>query len=151
MSNENLQVLEIAEQKQISKAVLLLINQYPKLKGFVGTDTTSFNYLDKEKGISVFTSSGAVYLKKDILGGFQAQYPFEIAVKRPTNSDKERIELSDFLEDLAEYVTSNKDAINLDDGRIVDRLEQTTVVNFVGRDAMSDIYRVGLQLIYKKE
>lgn len=151
MSNEKAQALEIAEQKMISKAVLLLINQYPDLKKVTGTNIASFNFLDKVQGISLFTSSGAIYLQKDIMGGFKAQYPFEIAVKKPTNSDKERMTLSDFLEEIAEYVTKNKAAIKLDDGRIIDRLEQTTVVNYVGRDGMSDIYRVGMQLVYKKE
>lgn len=151
MSNENLRALELTEQKEMGKAILLLINQYPKLRSFIGTNTASFNFLDKEKGISVFTSTGAVYLKENIWGEYEAQFPFEIAVKKPTNSDKERLALSDFLEALTVYVTSNKDAIRLDDGRTVESLEQTGVVSFVGRDAVSDIYRVGLRLIYKKE
>lgn len=151
MSQENKPALELEEQKMVGKAVLLLINQYPELKTFIGTDVASFNALDKIKGIAIFTSSGAVYLKKDIIGGYTAQFPFEIAVKKPTNSDRERMELSNFLEGLAGYVTKNKDAIKLDDGRIVASIEQTTLVNFVGRDASSDIYRTTLQLKYKKE
>ena len=151
MSNEKAQALEVEEQKMISKAVLLLINQYPELNKIIGTDTASFNYLDKIKGISVFTSSGAVYLNKDIMGGFKAQFPFEIAVKKPTGNDKERMALADFLEKIAGYVTNNKAAIKLDEERIIDTVEQTTVVNYVGRDGTSDIYRVGMQLVYKKE
>lgn len=151
MSQENKSALELEEQKMVGKAVLLLINQYPELKSFIGEDVASFNALDKIKGIAIFTSSGAVYLKKDIMGGYTAQFPFEIAVKKPTNSDKERMELSDFLEKLAKYVTKNKAAIKLDDGRIIDSIEQTTLVNFVGLDGSSDIYRTTLQLKYKKE
>lgn len=151
MSEQNKQALEIEEQEIVGKAVLLLINQYPELKAFIGTNVASFNALDKVKGIAIFTTSGAVYLKKDIIGGYTAQFPFEIAVKKPTNSDRERMELSAFLEKLAKYVTKNKAAIKLDDGRIVDSIEQTTLVNFVGRDGSSDIYRTTLQLKYKKE
>lgn len=151
MSQENKPALELEEQKMVGKAVLLLINQYPELKSFIGEDVASFNALDKIKGIAIFTSSGAVYLKKDIMGGYTAQFPFEIAVKKPTNSDKERMELSDFLEKIAKYVTENKAAIKLDDGRNIDSIEQTTLVNFVGRDGSSDIYRTTLQLKYKKE
>lgn len=151
MSQENKPALEIEEQKMVGKAVLLLINQYPELQSFIGTGLASFNALDKVKGIAIFTASGAVYLKKDIIGGYMAQFPFEIAVKKPTNSDRERMELSAFLEKLAKYITKNKAAIKLDDGRIVDSIEQTTLVNFVGRDGSSDIYRTTLQLKYKKE
>lgn len=151
MSEEKKPALAIEEQKMVGKAVLLLINQYPNLKSFIGTDIASFNSLDKEKGIAIFTSSGAVYLNKNIMGGYTAQYPFEIAVKKPTGNDRERMELSDFLDSLAGYVTKNKDAIKLDDGRIVDSIEQTTLVNFVGSDGSSDIYRTTLQLKYKKE
>ena len=151
MSQENKPALEIEEQKMVGKAVLLLINQYPELQSFIGTGLASFNALDKVKGIAIFTASGAVYLKKDIIGGYMAQFPFEIAVKKPTNSDRERTELSAFLEKLAKYITKNKAAIKLDDGRIVDSIEQTTLVNFVGRDGSSDIYRTTLQLKYKKE
>lgn len=151
MSEENKPLLEIEEQKMVGKAVLLLINQYSELESFIGVKTASFNALDKVKGIAIFTSSGAVYLKHNIMGGYMAQFPFEIAVKKPTNSDRERMELSDFLESLADYVIKNKDAIKLDAGRIVDRIEQLTLVNFVGRDGSSDIYRVTLQLKYKKE
>lgn len=151
MREENKPLLEIEEQKMVGKAVLLLINQYSELASFIGAKAASFNALDKVKGIAIFTSSGAVYLKHNIIGGYTAQFPFEIAVKKPTNSDRERMELSDFLESLTGYVIKNKDAIKLDDGRIVDSIEQMTLVNFVGRDGSSDIYRVTLQLKYKKE
>ena len=151
MSEQNKRALELEEQKMVSKAVLLLINQYPELKTFIGTKLASFNALDKTNGIGIFTTSGAVYLIKDIIGGYTAQFPFEIAVKKPTNSDRERMELSNFLESLAKYVSENKAAIKLDGGRIVESIEQTTLVNFVGRDGSSDIYRTTLQLKYKKE
>lgn len=146
---QNKPAIQLEEQKMIGKAVLLLINQYPNLKKMIGINIASFNYLDKEKGIALFTSSGAVYLSQDITGGYTAQYPFEIAVKKPTGCDADRIALSDFLDSLASYVVENREAINLDDSRTVDSLEQTTLSNFVGRDGSSDIYRVGLRLKYK--
>lgn len=149
--SKQLQATAIEEQKMIGKAVLLLIKQNTELKDFIGKDYASFNYLDKDCDVGLFPTKGAAYLSKNIMGGYKAQYPFSIFVRKSAPTDKDRMALADFADNLCTYIMENKDAIILDSDRKVDSIEQTSLTTLVERVGSIDTYRVDMRLIYKKE
>ena len=151
MSDKQLQATAIEEQKMIGKAILLLINQNRNMKDYIGIDHASFNFLEKDKDVGLFPTQGAAYISKNIMGGYKAQYPFNLYVRKSAPSDRERMELSEFADGLCAYITENKDAIILDDGRKVDSIEQTSLTTLVERVGSVDTYRASMKLIYKKE
>lgn len=144
---QQLETLSIAEQSSIAEAVLRLVAVAPDIPPGL---SPLWSDMDKGESIGIFPIQGAVYLKKDILGGFMAQFPFRILYRSVSDGNGERIESQDALWKIAQWLEQIPYP-PLTEGRIIESIEPKSPAFPVGKDESGDLYQCNLNLIYRKE
>lgn len=101
--------------------------------------------------VGLYSETGAVYLKKNILGGFKALVPFILRYKATPKTDKARLAMMDYLNNLSEWLVS-QERPELSGERTVELIEQTelTYLEFVNDDG-SITYSAKFELKYRKD
>ncbi len=91
------------EVKAIERSVLSWLNSYPeKPYNFV------YGYLDKESGLAFAPIQAAFIVRGPyIVGGYRAQYQFEILYRVIASNNDERISADEFLNALASWMEKN--------------------------------------------
>lgn len=145
MANNN-EILSITEQSTVSEAIIRLINSMPGIPV-----KAEWQYMGTGEAIGAYTMPGAVYLRKDVLGGFVAQFPFLIRYQAmPTNSAG-RINKQKVLDDLGEWL-EKATFPPLTSNRVIETIERTTTSFLLVRDqAGNEIYQCNMMLKYRKE
>jgi|GEM_PF-1697553 len=148
---DNLTALSIAEQNLISKAILLLINQYPELPSGV---KASWQYVDDKNPLAVFSQQGAVKLVEYLcMPGedvFDGQFPFFILYRCKPTSVAQRMSKQNILDGLGEWI-EHQEYPALTGGRTITAIERTTTSSLVGRlEDGSEEYQCNFNLTYEK-
>lgn len=142
------QQLSIAEQTTISEAIMRLINSWSGLPTGI---TPQWQMVDGTESMGVIPLQGAVYIKKDILGGFTAQYPFEVLYDTSPKNNKQRLAKQKVLDDLGEWLEA-AEYPELTDNRTIISIERTTTSFLAGRkESGEELYQCNMMLKYRKE
>lgn len=106
-SEEKREYLSKTETDQISRSLLVWLNEYPDKP--VGT--INFEYLPPDgTGMNLSVLQGAYKVKEYIRGAYRAQYQFELTYRvQPGNSNNNRLKADEELDRLADWATSRKD------------------------------------------
>lgn len=122
--DEALALVAAGEQDQVSRVLLLWLNEYPDKP----VSVINFEYVkDGEPGMALSTIQAAYKVKKYILGGYQAQYQFKIIYRvQPGNSNNNRLQADELLNAMGDWATARKDLPALGDGIRCLKIEATT-------------------------
>lgn len=145
---KQVEVLSITEQTTISGALMQLITSWPDLPARV---VPQWQRIEDTKPLGIYTLQGAVYLRKDTLGGFQAQFPFKVLYAATASDSKSRLLKQKVLDDLGEWLEA-ANYPELTGGRQITNIERTTTSFKVGEDEKGkELYQCNLMLRYRKE
>lgn len=140
-------ILNITEQSIVSKALVLLFNQYPSLP----VDHVEFNMV-AEEGIGIIPMKGALILEENIIGGYKAQYPFQIIYSSKPSTSNKRIERQNVVDLIAEWAENPEQYPPLDGNREIEEIERTSTANMIYRDdAGIEKYQITMNLTYRKD
>ncbi len=142
------EILSITEQTTISEALLRLIASWSGLpKGI----KPQWQRIDGAESLGIYTLQGAVYLRRDILGGFTAQFPFKVLYATTAADNKSRLTKQKVLDDLGEWLEAASYP-DLTDKRTITGIERTTTSFKAGENANgTELYQCNLMLRYRKE
>lgn len=143
--------LSISEQSIISKAVLLLINQFPEMPKHV---KAGYQYISDSEPIGVFSMQGAVKLTEYLCmpdeESFDAQFPFFIRYRcKPTNTIQ-RISKQDFLDRMGEWVEQQTYPALTDNRKITEIKRTSTTFLYARYEDGSEEYQCNFNLLYEK-
>lgn len=145
-NNKEKEKLSAAEQSGIMKAIYNLL----------GTKEDNIelcfeaNNVDGSS-VGLFSQSGAVYLSKNIIGGFKALVPFIIRYKSTPKTDSARLAMLDYLNNLSEWLTEQKNP-KLTNNRTVEKIEQAEVTHLeFATDDGAITYAAMFELKYRKD
>lgn len=143
--------LSIAEQSEISTALLTIIKDYTGFPSTIPKTAIHFQYLEDTENIGVFSLQGAVYTAKYVSGNFTAQFPFEILYKcKPTNNGG-MIDGQNVLDLLGEWLETI-DYPALTGGRTIEKIERISTTILVGKDDSGmSLFRCAATLKYSKK
>ncbi|MCM1245982.1 MAG: hypothetical protein NC293_10110 [Roseburia sp.] len=150
MSEKNkYEQLETKEQKCIMKALYETLCTYPGR----GSLNIEFEEFDKQgSGISLCSMQGAVYLQKDITGGFHGLVPFFIVYRSAPKTGRQKLNKIEFLEEMSEWLSSGENYPKISDGRVVERITPECVpFKDNADDAGNNDYIVTFNLTYRKD
>lgn len=108
MENNNLlSMVASTEQDQISRLLLVWLNQFPDKP----VNRINYEFLDAGKpGMALSTIQGAYKTKRYILGGYEAQYQFKVIYRiQPGNSDDNRLKADELLNRLGDWASNQRD------------------------------------------
>lgn len=144
--NKEKQRLSATEQSNIMKALYNLINTK---EDDIELCFEANNVAGSSVGL--FSHPGAVYLSKNINGGFKGLVPFAIRYKSTPKTDNARLAMLDYLNGLSEWLSGQKNPV-LSDNRKVEKIEQTevTYLEFVTDDGALT-YVAAFELKYRKD
>lgn len=147
MESDKKEKLNAAEQKCIMKAVYTFFNQNETINGEL-----NFESLEKEgASFGLFSEPGAVYLSKDILGGFKSMVPFMLQHRAQPKTDSAIMTMMEVMDSVSEWVSETKVPI-LTGGRVIEKIEAVTAPYLFGVEESGSLtYAVGYNLIYRKE
>lgn len=151
MESQKENPLDIAEQDILSKALLLMINQFPDMPENVAA---SYQYIDDDNSLGVFSMKGAVKLTEYLCmpdeEKFDGQFPFFILFRCKPSNTMQRINKQDFLDKLGEWL-EKQEYPPLSGGRTITEIARTTTTSLAGRfeNGMEE-YQCNFNLIYEK-
>lgn len=139
--------LSTEEQSNIMKAVYKTLKSYEKIKELY-FEANNVN----GASVGLFSKQGAVYLSKNILGGFKGLVPFVVRYKSSPKTDNARLEMIQYLNDLSTWLVEQKNSIELTNNRIVEKIEQNeiTFLEIVSKDG-SLTYTATFEMRYRKD
>jgi len=158
--NEQVQVLDISEQKAVSEALIRMIQESPMVKG----TKTAVRHGTVELGvIGEFAQQGTVYVKRYVSGSFIGQYAYFLRYRVKPTSDKDKIKAEQRLDALSRWLEGQKVEWNgtayrlatyppLDEERQIETITNTSGVFMAdaGNDGTID-YQVHMALQYFKK
>lgn len=145
---EKKDILDIAEQEEIGKAIVLVLENNPV---FNGKTTVKLNDVDNN-GLGVFSQQGSVYLNRYMDGSYKGQYNFFIGYRIKLNSDDMKSREQAKLGDLSRWLESLETYPELTDNRKILEIVRTSDVFVDGIDKDGTIYyRCNFQLKYYKK
>ena len=125
MSSTSKQVtyLSNAETDNISRAVLVWLNQYEDKP----VSIINYEYLDADTtSVALSTIQSAFITKKYICGGYLAQFQFKIIYRLHPTTNNDRLSADEFLNALGDWAATREDKPSLSDGVAVRRIECNT-------------------------
>lgn len=140
--------LNAEEHQCIMKAMYDLIKIYPE-KGSLEVDFEEFE--KQSAGLSLCSMQGAVFLEKDITGGFRGLVPFYIIYRSLPKTGRQKLNKIDFLEKLSKWLSSKENYPSFSDGRVVEAIvpECVPYKSSVSGSGTND-YIVTFNLTYRK-
>lgn len=155
------QVLDIEEQKAITRAVALMLQKCPAVTN--RKITTRIEDLMTTPGvIGIFPLNGSVYLKKYISGAFVGQCSFMLKYRHTPTDDEDKIDAADTLDRAGQWMEGRKVTIDgkeyelseypeLTDGREIVSIERQSnaFLNALMQDGSAD-YQINLRVQYRK-
>lgn len=144
---EERQTLAGQEQEIVAKALFEMVRTYPHFP-----DGVKAVYGDvQDDSICVIPTQGAVYTRKYIGGGFEAQFPYFLRFRTSPTTNQTRITRGNALDKLAQWLIETEKPELTDGRRITDIMqEQTTYIVAKYEDGSID-YQTNMRLIYKKK
>lgn len=147
VQNDIKETLSTTEQTSVMKAIFDIINSNQDIDGELNFEALNVD----GSSYGVFSKSGAVYLSKDILGGFKGAVPFTLQYRSQPKKDSGRIKMIDNLNMLSEWMTKT-DYPSMTQGRIIEKIEAVTVPYLYNVEESGSItYAVEFNLEYRKE
>lgn len=145
-NNEEKEKLSAEEQSSVMKAIYNLLKTNENIKELC----FEANNVDGSS-VGLFSKSGAVYLSKNILGGFKGLVPFILRYKASPKTDNARLAMIDYLNNLSGWLVSQENPL-LTDNRRIEKIEQNevTFLEFVSDDG-SITYAATFELKYRKD
>lgn len=139
--------LNAAEQSCIMESVYTFFNQNKTINGEL-----NFEALQKDgSSFGLFSEQGAVYLSKDILGGFKGMIPFMLQYRAQPKTDLAVLTMMEIMTSVSEWASETKPPV-LTGNRIIEKIEAVTVPYLFGAEESGSLtYAVGYNLIYGKE
>lgn len=103
MDENKKELVSAEEQKRISRAVLEWLNSYEDKPG----KKVDFEYLGKTSGLCLSTVQSAFKLRQYIVGGYEAQYQFQIVLRLIANDVNDRLDADAALDAFGEWAEQN--------------------------------------------
>ena len=151
MATENTKrVLPKVEADSISRSLLVWLNQWPEKP----VSSINLNFIkDDEPGMALASPQGTTLIKTYVRGAFQAEYNFKIVYRvQPGNSNSNRLNAMETLDEFAEWIVSRKPMPELPEGKLALRFKRSTVdpnATFFGRYENGDEdYQILMTLDY---
>lgn len=143
--------LSVAEQTQISRALIIWLNSFPELPA--GVKKLSFQSLPKTgPAMSMGGLTGAVKTAEYIDGSYEAQYPFAIVYRVIPKDDDARLNAQSILNDFGEWMEQQSDYPNIGTGRTVTEISRTSTPGLAYRDDAGNEDYQGLYVLkYEQE
>lgn len=142
------EALNIAEQKSVMSAIYELIKKYPNLKGL---EVKFEEFKENGSSLAIFSDSGAYIDKKYITGAFTGIVPFSIVYRAAPNQDKHKINMIEYLENLAVWL-NEEEYPDMTENRTLLSIEATTVAfKDMSNQAGDNDYAILLNATYRKE
>lgn len=145
--NEQGRLVSAVEQDQISRMLLVWVNQFPDKP----VPTINYEFLkDGEPSMALSTIQAAVKLRSYITGGYQAQYQFKVIYRVQPSTNNDRLKADELLDNLGDWVTGRKDLPDLGAGIKCTKVESTTRSSLFGRYENGDEdHQILMNMIYE--
>lgn len=161
--------MEIREKELLNGVELdsALTAVYELLKTYPGAKNIEVKVEELKKDavcIGIFcNSSGAYYIRKNILGGFQAAFPFMVIYRSMPRTNDQKISNIDFMNNLGQWL--ERRAVKLDgieyklekyptltNGRVIEKIEITSpAFKDASNKAGEDDYVIVCNMTYRKD
>lgn len=102
MAKKVRELVSATQNAQIERAVVTWLNTYPNKPCRV-----DYGFLGKTSGLAVGTIQSAFKVQSDILGGYMAQYQFELVYRLVASNADERISADELLNTIGEWMEQN--------------------------------------------
>lgn len=148
MDNQKKEALTGKEQKSVLDAIYDLTKEYPGLNGLV---VKFESFQEKGSSLAIFSEPGAHVNRRFITGAFEGIVPFSIVYRASPNQDQHKINMINFLEKLADWLSESGDQSLTDDRRLT-KIEAVTVASKdMANGAGDNDYAIVLNATYRKE
>lgn len=149
MKSEEKKRVSAAEQSDIDRLMMLWANQFPDIPEDVIVIKYEY-FAAKTVNMALSAVQGAYITKRYIMGGYQAEYAFEIHYQIPPSgaSNDKRLAAVELLNAFGAWAETERPDIG--ETRRVVRIEATDRANYLG--ATSDLYEdymIPLKLTYE--
>ncbi len=150
MANEK-ELVATSEVDKISRYMAAWVNSWPDSP----VDVINYEFLDvgagEEIGMALSTIQGTYITKRDILGGYQAEYPFKLIYRiKPGNSNDQRISADELLNAFGDWART--ETPNLGDGAEAIKVEPTSQSSkFAAYNDGYEDYQILMKLEYEVE
>lgn len=149
MNAEKKKALAPAEEvSRISRSMLVWANTFPEKPCMI-----QYEFLDisgsVETGMALCTIQGTYITRRDILGGYQAEYPFQLIYRiRPGGSNDRRLQADELLNRFGDWARTQKP--NLGENITAQRVEPTTRSSkFAAYEDGYEDYQIRMKLTYE--
>lgn len=155
---------DVEGQRTITEVLMALLNEFPGLKD---SQIIDFSFLAEEKGIAFYAMGGANVLQytESVTGNVEmkCQYPFTVVYRDKPTTEKRKMQISKFLDDLGRWLEmqpidtgDGKHRLcyypELTNGRKITRIQRTTPAHMDGVNAAGvENWIIGLNLQYEQE
>lgn len=157
--DDKIELLSIAEQEIIGKAVFEMLKECPIIPSSVVIQYGSIN----NNSIAVFAVSGAIVSKRFVDGGFIGTFPFVIRYRSKPTNNEDRIQRENLMNKIANWLSGKETSYNnvnyqiseyptMTEGRTIKEIEQQQNAFIVDKqdDGTVDV-QVSMRLKYKKK
>ena len=136
------------EQSRMLKTVYQYVNGYEKLNGL---EVCFESFEDNGASLGLFSSQGAIVVKRFVTGGFRGMLPFCLVYRSNPTNDNQRLKKPEFLNNIADWLVDSDNYPKLKNIEI-EGIEQTSVPFQSNTDesGVSD-YMVTFNLYYRKD
>lgn len=112
------------EQENISRALLLWINEYPGKPVY----SINFEYLpDDGPGMALSTVQEAYRVKSYVRGGYQGRYQFKLIYRvQPGNSNNNRLEADEMLNAIGDWAAARRDFPYIGPNKYIQKIQTNT-------------------------
>lgn len=124
MAEKPKNLVSTQEQENISRALLLWLNEFPEKPVYA----INFEYLpEDEPGMALSTVQEAYRVKSYVRGGYQGQYQFKLIYRvQPGNSNNNRLEADEVLNAIGDWAAARRDFPDIGPNKYIQRIQTNT-------------------------
>lgn len=137
------------EQDQISRALLIWLNEYPKKPA--GVSRIEFEFLPADgTGMSMSTVQASYKTNEYISGSYDAQYQFALLYRVQPERSGDRLNADEILNDLGRWADNREDMPVLGTNIKVTSIDRNSTAAMIGRyEDRSEDYQILMQMEYE--
>ena len=145
MASKNKVLVSAEEQAQVSRLLLVWLNQFPdKPVGKI-----NFEYLEEDFGMALSTVQGVYKTRQFIDGSYEAQHQFQVINRVLPASNDERLKADEVLDMLATWA-ENTEKPFLGEGITVKRITRNNAAGMLARyEGGIEDHQILMTMIYE--
>lgn len=139
------------EQEQVSRGLLVWLNQYPQFPA--GVKRFGFEFLEEDKPcMALSTIPGSYIIKRYVGGDYLAAYQFKLIYRGQPTTDGDRLKMDEVLDAAADWAARRRDRPGIGEGKQVQRITVNARSSLFGRyDNGDEDHQVLMTMTYYSE